>query len=570
MKTLSGLPVSSGVAVGPLYVYRPPAVEVIRTPVADVSAEQARYDAARETVARALGRFGQRLRASERVEEAEIFDIQMEFLSDSAFGHAIRKRIADDAVCAEAAVAEVGEELEVEFAEIDDEYFAQRLSDIRDLVRRLTMVLCGVTEEPFTTLEEPVIVFAHDLTPSDTANMDRERVMALITEVGSATSHTAILSRSLGIPSVVGLGAVDIPSGTVVAVDADEGRVVVEPDEQTIDSYQRRRLRQKEVEKRRIAAAASSAKTIDGHHVAVFSNIGGVMEADTAKKYGAEGVGLLRSEFLFLNRVEVPSEEEQYRVYRSVADRFEGQTVVVRTLDVGGDKPLPSIPTPQEQNPFLGQRAIRLVLTDQERLLIPQLKALLRAAAGRNVKVLFPMVSRVSEVKALQAALAGARTELHGAGVAYASDIQVGVMVEIPSVAINARHFAPLVDFFSIGTNDLTQYTLAADRTNERVAQIADHFDPAILNLIRMVVDAAHGEGIPAAMCGEMAGDPLATSLLIGLGVDELSMSPSLIPHIKERIRSLSLSQCRDDARRCLRATSVDEVKRVLSQVRNG
>ena len=566
MKTLSGLPASTGIAIGPLVVYRPQPLTVERRTVRDAPAEQRRYNEAREHVAEALRAMAQRMEAQGQEEEAAIFEIQLEFLEDPTFGDAIHDRIGAESVNAESAVAVVGAELVEEFSEIEDEYFAQRITDIQDLERRILKTLLDVTDDPLAELTDPAVVLAHDLTPSDTAGMDRERVLALVTEVGSATSHTAILSRALGIPSLVGLAQMPAADGLTVVVDALTGKLVIDPDESTLADYRKRKADYDERRDRLVASAGEPAVTTDGHHVEVVANIGGAAEARPAVEFGAEGVGLLRTEFLFLDRQDLPNEEEQYVIYRRIADVFGRRPLVVRTLDVGGDKPLPSIPFPPEQNPFMGRRAIRLALDDPDRLLVPQLKALLRAGVERNVKIMFPMVAREAEIRALKAAVAGARAELRAEGAAYADNVEIGIMVEIPAAAINARRLAPLVDFFSIGTNDLTQYTMAADRTNERVADIADYCEPAVVELIRTVIDASHAAGIWTGMCGEMAGDPLALPLLLGLGLDEFSMSPSVIPDIKDRVRRLSREACLSCAKRCLEAGSAQEVRAILRE----
>lgn len=566
MRTLAGIAAGTGIAIGPLFVYRPTELTVERHHIADAAAEQARYDGARRVVAEALQAIADQLAASGKDEEASIFEIQGEFLEDPTFGDEIRERIGVEQINAESAVETVTRELVEEFAEIEDDYFAQRTNDIQDLGRRLLRRLLGVTDAPLEALREPSIVVAHDLTPSDTATMDPDAVLALVTEVGSATSHTAILSRGLGIPSIVGLGTMPTDEGVTAIVDALVGHVIVDPDARTLADYHEKKRKFDVRRQRMIATAQEEARPTDGAAVEVVANIGNLNEARQSLAFGAEGAGLLRTEFLFLDRPDLPSEEEQYALYRSIADTYGSRPVVVRTMDIGGDKPLPAVPQHEEQNPFLGQRAIRLALADQERLLLPQLRALLRASVDRNVKIMFPMVATTGEIRALQAALASARTELHSQGVSYNRSVEVGIMVEIPAAAVAARRLAPLVDFFSIGTNDLTQYTLAADRTNERVAHIADYFEPAVLDLIKSVIDASHAHGIRTGMCGEMAGDPLAIPLLLGLGLDEFSMSPSMIPDIKDRIRHLSIEESRSIAARCLEMESAERVRSVLAQ----
>lgn len=545
MTSIPGIVASNGIAIGPAFVYRPAEVEVVRTNVADRAAEGERFDAARGDVRAVLEGFAASFVDEGRSEEAEIFEIQLEFLDDPTFGEAIAEMIADEGINAEAAADAVTNALVAEFSEIEDEYFAQRTADIEDLGRRLIRTLAGFTDNPFAAVSQPVIVLARDLAPSDTASMDRTKLLALCTEVGSATSHTAILSRSLGIPALVGTGPQDVEDGALLIVDAVDGELLVDPDESTVARF---RTQKNDLDARRdvlLASASEPAVTKDGVRVEVVANIGSVDEAGTALECGAEGVGLLRTEFLFLERRSLPDEEEQYAQYRQIADIFGTQPVVVRTLDVGGDKQLPSVETAHEDNPFLGQRAIRLALAEPERLLLPQVKALLRAGVQSGVRIMFPMVATTGEVRELRTWVERARADLDAAGVAYAPEIEIGIMIEIPAAAVSAKRLAPLVDFFSIGTNDLTQYTLAVDRTNERVAPLADYFDPAVLDLIGSVIAAGHEAGKWVGMCGEMAGDLRALPLLLGMGLDEFSMAPSAIPAAKDRLRSLESASCR-------------------------
>lgn len=567
MTTVSGLAASTGIAIGPLFVYRPASLTVPHRDIDDLDEERARYDRSRTAVAAVLRGLAESLEQAGKDEEAGIFEIQLEFLEDPTFGEAIAERIGDDRVNAEYAVDAVTRELVEEFASIEDDYFAQRTADIRDLGDRVIRHLLGITERALDTLSEPSVVLAHDLTPSDTAAMDPEQVLALVTEVGSATSHTAILSRGLGIPSIVGLGTVPDCAGETVVVDAIKGAMIIDPDPDTLASYRSQRDSWYARRERLVASAGKPAQTTDGVRVEVVANIGSLPEARQSLAFGAEGVGLLRTEFLFLERSTLPTEDEQYAVYRQIADVYGKRPLIVRTLDVGGDKPLPSVHMPPEENPFLGRRAIRLALSDPERLLYPQLRALLRASHERNLKIMFPMVATTGEIRTLRSALDTARAELDDAGQLYNPDLEVGIMVEIPAAAVAAHRLAPLVDFFSIGTNDLTQYTLAVDRTNETVASIADYFDPAVVDLIRNVIDASHAHGIWTGMCGEMAGDPVALPLLLGLGLDEFSMAPASVPDAKDRLRNLSREECRELAARCLSADSAASIRAILEPV---
>lgn len=567
MTKRSGLAASTGIAIGPLFIYEPPRIQVEHRKVADAAAEQERYDTARQAVEEALSATIAGLEQQGNESEAGIFEIQLEFLDDPTFGLAIRERIGEESINAETVVQAVTAELVEEFSSIDDDYFAQRTADIEDLGLRLVRTLMDVTETGFDALTEPSIVVARDLAPSDTASLKPELVLGIATEVGSATSHTAILSRGLGIPSVVGLGPVEARTGDAAILDAVSGALLLDPDPDTLEDYRSRKASFDGRREELVARAHEEARTTDGVQVEVVANIGSLAEARQSVEFGAEGAGLLRTEFLFLDRSDLPNEDEQFEMYRGIADVYGSRPVVVRTLDIGGDKPLPALPLPREENPFLGRRAIRLALDEPEKLLYPQLRALLRASTGRGIKIMFPMVAHPSEVRRLRAALDHCRAELDERGQEYAASIEIGIMVEVPAAAIAARHLAPLVDFFSIGTNDLTQYTLAVDRTNEAVASIADYFSPAVIELIRLVIDASHAAGIWTGMCGEMAGDPLALPLLLGLGLDEFSMSPAAIPDAKDRLRQLSREQCRDVAARCLAAPDAPAVRAILSGV---
>ncbi len=560
MKTYKGIAASRGIAVGTIAVSRAEHIQVPRRIVSDVAAEIARYEQCRTTVEDALEVLAVDIADKAGDQHGEIFEIQREFVRDPSYGDEIASRIEQQHVNAEHAVSVVSTELVTEFHEIGDEYFAQRAADIRDLSDRMIRVLMGL-EQKAPELTGAQIILAHDLSPSDTASMDLENTLALCTEVGGKTSHTAILSRSLGIPSIVGLGAVPVASGTRVIVDAIRGELIVNPDDDTVDSYHKRAAAFARRKERLMKGAQEAARTKDGVDFAVAANIGNVSDARFAKEHGAQGVGLLRTEFLFLDRNDLPGEDEQYATYRQIADVFPDDPVIIRTLDIGGDKELPAIEMAPEQNPFLGRRALRLAFSDPDRLLMPQLRAALRAGVGRPVKLMFPMVGSVADVVRAREYVKRARRELSEEGVPFSNDIEIGIMIEIPSAAFIARHLATYVDFFSIGTNDLTQYTLAVDRTNETVAHLADYFHPAVIGLIATVVEGAQAQNRWVGMCGEMAGDELAIPLLIGLGLVEFSMSGSVVPDAKDVIRNLDTAECADLARRVLAAPTAAEAR---------
>jgi phosphotransferase system enzyme I (PtsI) len=563
MIRFTGIAASQGIAIGPAFVYRPEPLtferRLIQTPVAEIE----RLIQAIEAVQGVLVALQEHAQETIGQEEALIFEAHRMFLTDPVFADQIKQIIQEEQVNAEAAVERVSNELIAEFEAIDDDYFRQRKGDIKDVAQRLLRQLLGLEETTLSALTQPAIIIAHDLTPSDTASLNRKMVLGLCTEIGSSTSHTAILSRSQDIPAVVGVGQIEISSGVMVIIDGGAGQLMIDPDEATLSEYQARQKVREQVRALEIAQAQEPAITADGYEVEVVANIGSVADAHQAIKMGAKGVGLLRTEFLFLQGDTLPSEEEQYRIYRAIADVFQQLSLIVRTLDIGGDKEIPSIDLPKEQNPFLGLRAIRLCLARPE-LFQVQLRAILRAGYERNVKIMFPMIGSEEELQQALAQLAQAKATLQARALPYAANLEVGIMIEVPSAAVLAEVLAPQVDFFSIGTNDLAQYTLAVDRTNEQVAHLADPLHPAVIRLIHQVIQAAHQHGKWVGLCGEMAGEPLAIPLLLGLGLDEFSMAAASIPSIKALLRKLTREQAQQIAQQCLRLPNLRCVREFL------
>jgi len=485
------------------------------------------------------------------------------FLADPAFAEEIKVIIQQERLNAEAAVDRVSNELMAQFSAIDDEYFRQRAVDIKDIAQRLIRQLLGLEETTLASLKNPSVIIANDLTPSDTASLNRDMALGLCTEIGSNTSHTAILARSLGIPAVVGAGKLELSSGTVLIIDGQSGELVIDPDADTLAEYRTRQQARQQARSLEIAQAENPAVTLDGHQVEVVANIGSVADADYAIKMGAEGVGLLRTEFLFLQGDTLPSEDEQYQIYRAIADVFQQLPLIVRTLDVGGDKDLPSIDIAEEQNPMLGQRAIRLCLARPE-IFQTQLRAILRAGHERNIKIMFPLIGSEEELQQALYQLEQAKANLRARNLPHAENPDVGMMIEVPSAAVLADVLAPHVDFFSIGTNDLAQYTLAVDRTNETVAHLADPLHPAVIRLIHQVIQAAHRHDKWVGLCGEMAGNLQAVPLLLGLGLDEFSMAAVSIPSVKALLRTLSKTETQEIAQRCLELPNLQRVREFL------
>jgi phosphoenolpyruvate-protein phosphotransferase (PTS system enzyme I) len=490
---------------------------------------------------------------------------QARMLSDPALYPLMEKKVAEEHLSAEHAVSAVTEQFAARFERLDNEYMRERAADIRDLGKRLLARLGGGQRTDLSGLREEVILVTDDLAPSEAVQLDKRYVQALVTEMGGKTSHTSILARSLGIAAVVGAGEPvrQIVDGEWLIVDGSEGLCIRMPDPETVEAYRRRQ----ESEQSELHALARfrerPAETKDGVRVEMAANIGTVQEAVAAKELNAEGIGLYRTEFLFMNTDRMPDEEAQYAAYRKAAQQMDGKPVVIRTLDIGGDKDLPYLDLPQEANPFLGYRAIRIGL-DRQELLRTQLRAIVRASHYGNVKVMFPMISSLEEWRQAKAIYEQARKEVVQEGHPVSDAIQVGIMVEIPSAALLARSFAAEVDFFSIGTNDLVQYTLAVDRMNEKVSYLYDYFHPAVLQLIQRVIDAAHEHSKWAGMCGGMAADPLAAPLLMGLGLDEWSMEAASIATVKRALSRLDSRDCRALAERLLQLGTTEEVRQAL------
>jgi len=562
VKTLKGLPASRGIAIGRAFIYQSEEPEVASYCVEDVEAELSRLEQALEASREQLEKIRVKAEAEAGKEIAEIFDAHILILEDPAFLDGVKTRIAEQKMNAEAAVAEVVREYAALLASLESEYMRARAADVEDVGKRVIRNLMGMEEASLEDLSEPVVVIAHDLTPSDTARMPKDRVLAFCTARGGLTSHTAILARSLGIPAVVGLGdeaLESIQAGELLIVDGEEGIVLLEPGPQDLERYQERRKRLELICSEEKLIAREEARTQDGHRIEVAANIGDVESARLAVEYGAEGVGLLRTEFLYLERSTPPSEEEQFSAYCAIAEALGGRPLIIRTLDIGGDKPVPYLEMEQEDNPFLGCRGIRLSLREME-LFRTQLRAILRAAHEHNIKVMFPMVADVSEVCRARELLSEVRDELREAGIPFAGGLEVGIMVETPAAAVAADILAGEVDFFSIGSNDLIQYTMACDRTNEVVSYLYLPLHPAILRLIKGVIEAAHAKGKWVGICGEMGGEPKCIPILVGLGIDELSMQHTAIPTAKRIIRAITLSEARTLAEKALSFSTAEEV----------
>lgn len=566
MQELTGLPVSPGVALGPAFVYRPTELAVSDAPIAaeSIPEELARLEVALADARAAVEEL--RAKAAQEIgpEEADIYAAHLAMLSDPVLWDEVRAGVKEGKGAA-ASVQVTVERYARLFAELEDPLLRAREADLKDIGRRVLALLTGQHRTKLAELRQPAILVASDLTPSETLSLDRSLVLAIATEAGGPTSHTAILARTLGIPAVVGVAGllVRVEDGQPVAVDGEAGRVILEPDAPTRQALAECQAAAEREKKRQSALKDLPAETRDGYRTELAANLGSPAEADLAREYGADGVGLFRTEFLYLNCTEPPGEEEQYTAYRAVMEKLGGRRVVIRTLDIGGDKQAGCLPGENESNPFLGLRGIRYCLAHPD-LFKVQLRAILRASAHGPVGIMFPMVAGVEELEAAEALLAEARREVEERGFHPGRDLELGVMIELPAAALTAEALARRVGFLSIGTNDLTQYTLAVDRLNQRVADLYQPLHPAVLRLIRLTVEGGHRAGARVGVCGELAGDLEAVPVLVGLGVDELSLAPASLPKVKETVRSLTRREAAALAEKLLSCRSAAEVRRLL------
>ncbi|PKG45576.1 MULTISPECIES: phosphoenolpyruvate--protein phosphotransferase [unclassified Planococcus (in: firmicutes)] len=559
---LSGIAASTGIAIAKAFRLENPELTVEQQKVGNPAEEIARFDAAVIQAAAELEVIQEKTAQQISDKEAAIFGAHLLVLSDPELIGPIKERISADSVNAEFALQETSDMFITMFEAMDNEYMKERAADIRDVRKRLLSHLLGVKIQDPSMIDEEVIVIAEDLTPSDTVQLNAQFVKGFITDIGGRTSHSAILARTLEIPAVVGAqnAMATIRNGQTVIIDGLEGKIIVEPDAATIQEFQQEKLAYDAQKAEWAKLKDEPTVSADGQHVELAANIGTPKDLAGVLEHGAEGIGLYRTEFLYMGRDAFPTEDEQFDAYSKVLKGMDGKPTVVRTLDIGGDKELTYLDLPTEMNPFLGLRAIRLCLEMPE-LFRTQLRALLRASVHGNLKIMFPMIATVEEFRQGKALLEEEKAKLLDAGIPVSDSIEVGIMVEIPSTAVMADVFAKEVDFFSIGTNDLIQYTMAADRMNERVSYLYQPFNPAILRLVKMVIDAAHKEGKWAGMCGEMAGDEIAIPILLGLGLDEFSMSASSVLKARAQISRLSKQEMASHTDQILALSSSQEVE---------
>ena len=560
---LNGIGVSPGVVVGPVSVVaaHEPVIPEREIPADAVEHEIVRLEDALIETRRQLRGIQRSLETHTAVSDASILDAHLMVLDDRMFIEEIVREIKEKRRNVEAAVTNVASRYTAVLASMKDGYLRERVSDIRDVARRVVRNLCGDEESVVTQVPHEHIVVAPDLAPSETATLRKEIVVGFATDYGSSTSHTAVMARALGIPAVVALRDVTrrVTTGDTLLVDGYKGVLIVNPTKQHLDEYGEVAEVRRNIEQGLTRLKDQPAETTDGVRIVLSANTEGLEEVGAVLKHGAEGVGLFRSEYLHLAKNEMVSEEEQAAVYRKIATSLAPAPVIIRTLDLGGDKFFTDGGFIREANPFLGCRSIRFSLLHPD-LFTSQLRAILRASDGGNVKVMYPMISNADEVLLANQLLESAKAELHDEGVPFDADIEVGVMIEIPSAALTADIIAEHVRFFSLGTNDLIQYTMAVDRVNEKVAYLYQPTHPAVLRLIKETIDAGHRHGIWVGLCGEMAGDPILTPLLLGLGVDELSVAPLLVPLVKDAVRSVKIERCRALAEQALQCDTAEKV----------
>lgn len=548
-----GKGVSEGLAMAQIHLFTPKLPEISRQPAADAEAEVAKLEKTLAAAEEELRGLYETAKEKMGEQEAEIFDAHLTILGDEySVREPIIQRIREQKQNAAAAIEDQFDELAQMFRSLGDELMAERAADAEDLKQQLLRICLGCGRQDLSVLPGDVIVLAEELTPSDTVRMDTAHVKGIATRLGGSTAHSAIIARTLGIPAAAGIDGwqTEALNGHMAILDGADGTLTVDPTDEETACYQSRKA-QADCEAQALEAFRTSpSQTKDGAALEICANIGTPQEAQQAMKYGADGVGLFRSEFLFMDRDALPTEDEQFEAYRTAAQTMAGKPLIIRTLDVGGDKKLPTLELPHEDNPFLGFRAIRMTLSHPE-IFRPQLRAILRAAAYGDVRVMFPMIGSMDQLREAKALLRELEQTLQAEGVPT-GPVKVGMMVEIPAAAVLAEEFAKEVDFFSIGTNDLTQYTLAVERGNAAVAHLYAPEHPAVLRLIAMTAQAAAERHIPCGMCGEAAGDPKLAPAFVGMGVNELSMSPRRVPAVRKLLSGLTMDECRQAAEKLL------------------
>ncbi|MBQ1379355.1 MAG: phosphoenolpyruvate--protein phosphotransferase [Erysipelotrichaceae bacterium] len=567
---LKGIATSSGIAIGKVYKLEQPTI-VISEEKRDTDAELKVFEDALTKTISDIEQIKERASATLAPEELAIFDAHLMMVQDPEYKDQIVNMIKDGSN-ADQATKTVSDMMVGMFESMDDAYFKERAADIKDVSFRLLCNILGLTIPDLTAIDEEVVIVAEEMTPSDTAQLNKKYSLGFVTEIGGKTSHAAIMAVALGLPAVVGCTGImsSCKHGDKIILDAKEGDVIINPTDEQLKEYEEKRVRFLEEKAALQVLLDKPSITVDGHQVELVANIGSPKDMDNVIANGAEGVGLYRTEFLYMESTEdFPSEEDQFKAYKVVLERAEGKRVVVRTLDIGGDKKLPYFEFEPEMNPFLGYRAIRLCL-DRKDIFKTQVRALLRASVYGKLAIMFPMIATIDEFKSAKQFVLDTKEELKAEGVAVSDSIEIGMMVEIPASAVLADEFAKYADFFSIGTNDLIQYSMAADRMSEKVAYLYQPLNPSILRLIKMTIDGAHSQGRWCGMCGEMGGDPMAAPVLLGLGLDEFSMSASKILPTRKIITSLNKKEMEELANKALKCHTEPEVSELVKAVLKG
>ena len=562
---IKGIPASSGVAIGKARIWVKAGWEIEKRTISNVAQEKKRFTRAVATAGEQLEAVKVKVAKEIGQDQAAIFEAQMMMLNDPELLQAVETMIQEQKVNAEYALRVAMDQYINLLEQVEDEYLRARTADLKDVANRVTGILMDAVDDK--GLDQQAIIVARDLMPSETAQLKRDHVLGIVTAIGGTTSHTAIMARTLGIPAVVGADEAleSIRNGDLLIVDGDAGLVFINPDQASQERYLAVQEKNLQAGQELLKLRDMEAITRDGHLVELAANIGSVADAGLALENGAMGIGLFRTEFLYMDKTNWPTEEEQYDAYREALVKMGGKPVIIRTLDVGGDKKLPYADFPEELNPFLGYRALRLCL-DCPDIFKTQLRALYRASVSGKLRVMLPMVASVEELREVKRIAGEVRDQLKNEKISFREDVELGVMIEIPSAAIISAELAQEADFFSIGSNDLIQYTLAVDRTNQRISPLYNPFHPAVMRLIKMVADNAHFAGKPVGLCGEMAADLRLTPLLIGLGLDELSMNPGSLLKVKQRIRNLDSQKCKIMAEQALHLATAAEVQDLITK----
>ena len=564
---MKGIGASPGIAIGEVIVKRTQEITIGKRKIENIDKEIQRLNEAREKSRKEIEALYQQTLKSMGEKEASIFNAHLMILDDPEVLGQVENEIKGNRLNTEWALKEVTDRFISIFESIEDEYLKERVSDLKDVTSRIQKILLGIGTTDFSNLQHEAIIVAEDITPSDTAQMDKRRVLGFITEVGGRTSHSAIMARTMEIPAVVGVENITskVKDGDIIILDGEEGHIIINPDKALLDAYMKKKKEYDAFNMEVSKLKGEKTITKDGFEVELVANIGTPKDLEGVLKNAAEGVGLYRTEFLYMDRDKLPTEEEQFDAYKTVAEGLKGMPVIIRTLDIGGDKDLPYLQLPKEMNPFLGYRAIRLCL-DKVDIFKTQLRALLRASAYGNIKIMFPMISSIEELREAKGILEEVKEELRTKDICFNQELEVGIMVEIPSVAVMADTFAKEVDFFSIGTNDLIQYTVAVDRGSSKISHLYNHFHPAVLRLIKQVIDSGHKEGIWVGMCGEAAGDPKLIPILIGMSLEEFSMSPSSILRSRWIINNITQEKMKILADEVINLSSSKEVESYIDK----